>query len=126
MAVRCTHDDVIGIMDNCQVNHAIIDTLIPIASGIIDKIFTGDSTMTTDMLKSIEMYLTAHIIASTLERTAAVEKIGDAAITYTGKWGKMLESTPYGQMILTLDITGKMAKTGLKGASIYAIPNFDA
>ena len=125
MAVRSTHDEVIAVMDNCTVDHAVIDTLIPIASAAIDKIFSGDTTMTDAMLKSVEIYLTAHMIASTLQRTAADEKLGDAAITYTGKWGMGLQSTPYGQMVLTIDITGKMAKTGKMGASIFAIPNFD-
>ena len=125
MAVRCTHDDVIGIMDNCTVSHSVIDVLIPIASAIVDKVFSGDSTMTTDMLKGVEMYLTAHMIASTLERTTSDEKIGDASVKYTGKWGEGLKSTPYGQMVLTMDVTGKMAKTGKLGVSMYAIPNFD-
>jgi hypothetical protein len=126
MAVRVTHDDVLEIMDSdCTVSHTVIDNLIITANAIINKVFAGDNTMSEDMLKAVEQWFTAHMIASTLWRTTADEKIGDAAVTYTGKWGFGLDLTPYGQMVKQLDVTGKMAKIGLKGASIYAIPNFD-
>ena len=125
MAVRVTAAEVKEIMDNCTTSDAIVNTLIGAASAVVDKVFTGDFTMTTAMLKEVERWLTAHMIASTLSRTTSDEKLGDAQVKYTGKWGEGLKSTPYGQMVLTLDVTGKMAKTGKMGVSVYAIPNFD-
>ena len=65
------------------------------------------------------------MIASTRERMAKSEAAGGASITYLGEAGKALESTPYGQMVLTLDTTGAMASLGLKKASIYAVKSFD-
>jgi len=60
-----------------------------------------------------------------LARMASKEKVGEAEVTYTGKWGELLKSTPYGQMVLLLDTTGKIANAGKAKASMYAIPNFD-
>jgi hypothetical protein len=125
MAVRITYSEVLEIMDNCTVGTSIINNLIIEASAIVDSVFIEDETMTEAMLKSVEKWLTAHMLASTLSRTTSEEKLGDASLTYTGKWGQGLSSTPYGQMVLILDVTGKMAKMGLKGASIRAVKSFD-
>jgi hypothetical protein len=65
------------------------------------------------------------MIASTLSRSTSKERLGDAEVTFTGKWGEMLKSTPYGQMVLTLDITGRMAKSGKTAVTLFAIPNFE-
>ena len=125
MSIRVTPAEVKEIMDNCTTSDSIVNTFITGASAVIDKVFSGDTTMSDAMLKEIERWFTAHMIASTLSRTTSDEKLGDAQVTYTGKWAMGLDSTPYGQMVKTLDVSGKMAKMGLKGASIYAIPNFD-
>ena len=65
------------------------------------------------------------MIASSLDRVASEEKLGDASIKYTGQWGKKLESTPYGQMVLTLDPTGLIGNLGKSAATIYAVKGFD-
>ena len=54
-----------------------------------------------------------------------LEKLGDATVMYTGKWDKYLASTPYGQMVLTLDFTNRLGKLGKSSASIYAVKNFE-
>ena len=126
MAVRTTHDEVLEIMDSdCSVSHAVVDRLIIAASAVVDQVFENDTDIGTTLLEEIECWLTAHMIASTLYRTTSEEKVGDATAKYTGQWGKKLESTPYGQMVLTLDTTGKMAKLGKAAASIFAIPSFE-
>ena len=125
MAVRVTPAEVKEIMDNCTTSDAIVNTFIVGASAVVDKVFTNDASMSETMLKEVERWLTAHMLASTLSRTTSDEKLGDAQLTYTGKWAMGLDSTPYGQMVKTLDVSGRMAKMGLKGASMYAIPNFD-
>lgn len=126
MAIRVVNSEVLDIMDSdCNVSTTVIDSLIIAASAIVDKVFEGDGTMTDTLLKEVERWLTAHMIASSLYRTTMQEEIGEAKVIYTGKWGKNLESTPYGQMVLTLDVTGKMAKAGKSGSSIYAVKQFD-
>lgn len=126
MAVRTTHDEVLEIMDNCTVSHSVIDKLIIAASAVVDQVFLDDDDIGDTLLAEIEKWLTAHMIASTsLYRTTSEEEVGDARAKYTGQWGKKLESTPYGQMVLTLDTTGKMARLGKMAASIFAVPSFD-
>ena len=125
MAVRVTATEVKEIMDSCTTSDTIVDTFITAASALIDQIFSGDTEIGDTLLKELERWLTAHLIASTIHRTASKEKIGEAELTYTGQWGKKLELTPYGQMILLLDTTGKMGNVGKAAASMYAIKSFD-
>jgi len=126
MAVRTTHDEVLEIMDSgCTVSHSVIDRLITAASAVVDQVFLGDADIGDTLLEEIECWYTAHMIASTLYRTTSEEKVGDATAKYTGQWGKKLESTPYGQMVLILDTTGKMARAGKIAASIHAVESFN-
>ena len=124
MAVRVTATEVKAIMDNCTVSDAIVDVFIEAANEVINQVLV-DTTVGTVLLKSIERFYTAHMIASTLSRTTSEEKLGDASVKYTGKWDKNLDSTPYGQIVKGLDTSGKMASTGLREAIIYVIESFD-
>ena len=126
MAIRTTSDEVLQIMENCTVSTTVIDSYIAAASALIDKVFENDidSTSTT-LLEEMERWLTAHMIACSLQRTASSEKLSVAEVKYTGQYGKMLESTPYGQMVLTLDYTGRFANLGKGRASIHAVKQFD-
>jgi hypothetical protein len=84
----------------------------------------GDSGLSSDLLKEIERWLSAHLIACSKEQQ--IEKAGageGVSVTYQGKSGMQLESTQYGQQVLVLDSTGRMA--GLKSASIQAITSFE-
>jgi hypothetical protein len=76
-------------------------------------------------LAKIQACYVAHIIASTTQRVATEEQIGDARIKYAGQWGKGFESTPYGQLLLAMDPSGLIAKSGLRVASMYAIKSFE-
>jgi len=73
----------------------------------------------------LEKWLTAHMLAVTIQRTAAEEEIMDARVKWTGYWGQKLLSTSYGQTVLILDYTGKMAKAGKASASMNAVKSFD-
>jgi len=122
---RVTAAEVKTIMDGCTIADAIIDTFIVGANEVITVAFSGNSDVSDTLLKELERWLTAHMIASTIYRTTSEEKIGDASAKYTGEWGKKLESTPYGQMVLILDTTGIMGQVGKAQASIYAVKSFD-
>lgn len=98
---------------------------IDVAEEIVDGIFEGDGTIGATLLEEIKKWMSAHLIASTILRMTSEETLGDASVKYTGKWGEKLSSTPYGQAILIMDRTGKMANAGKMAASIYAIKNFD-
>lgn len=126
MAVRTTSAEVLQIMDNCTVSTTIIDSFITSANALINKVFEYDiDDMPSTLLEEMERWLTAHMIASSLQRTTDTEKLGDAEVKYTGKWGEKLSSTPYGQMVMTLDYTGRMKNLGKGRAGIYAVPQFD-
>lgn len=126
MAIRTTAEEVLDIMDSdVSISTSQMTAMITAASSIIDTVFENDATATDTFLAELERWLTAHFIASTLYRMGAKERVGDGEVTYTGKWGEGLLGTPYGQMLLTLDVTGLLAKTGKKVISMYAIPNFE-
>ena len=118
---RVTAAEVKQIMDGCTTSDTIVEVMIDAATDVITAVFDGDVDMTTARLKEIERWFTAHMLASTLHRTTSEEKVGDASAKFTGKWGEKLNSTPYGQMVLTLDTTGKMSKAGKQAASIFAV-----
>jgi len=128
MAVRVTYEDVQAIMENgaSDVDETVIEEVyIVAANAVVNEAFLGDTTTPTAILKEIERWFTAHMIACSLQRTASEEEIMDARVKYTGYWGKKLESTSYGQMVLTLDTSGKMAKLGKGKVSMKAVKSFD-
>jgi len=119
---RVTATEVKEILDNSSLTDTIVDAYILGANALVNSALgTGESALLTE----IERWLAAHMIASSRERMAQKEGAGGAYIEYTGKSGEELSSTPYGQMVLTLDTTGAMASLGLKKASIKAVESFD-
>ena len=123
--MRVTSNDVLDIMDaDISISNNAMVAFITAAEEMITNIYT-DSGASTTLLMEIERWLVAHMIASTLQRMGAEEKVGQAQIKYTGKWGMGLNSTPYGQTVLTLDTTGLMAKAGMRLATITAVKSFE-
>ena len=123
---RTTATEVLAIMDNCQVSEAdITNHYIPTANALVTDILGDDTEIGDTLLEDIERWLTAHLITVSRWRTTTDEAIGVVRVKYTGQFGKMLESTPYGQMVLTLDTTGKMGRSGKQRANIYTITSFD-
>jgi hypothetical protein len=125
MSVRVSSDEVLEIMGTISVEDTVVDSMIAMANRFVTKIFSGVLSMSEADLADIERWLTAHFIASTLSRQTSEEKVGDAAAVFTGKWDEGLKSTSYGQMVLMLDTTGRIANAGKRGASIYAITRDD-
>jgi hypothetical protein len=125
MANRVTYSDVKAIMDNCTTADATVTIFITSANTIVNKVFVDSTSMSVAELAQIEKWLAAHLIASTVFRTTSEETVGDATAKFTGQWGKKLEATPYGQMVLVLDSTGLMANAGKNAATIYAVKGFE-
>jgi len=125
MAVRTTSAKVLQILDGCTLDSTVVDVYIETASRLIDSVYSTDSTMSTAQLADIETWLTAHMIASTLHRQTSQEQVDGASVKYTGFWSKDLDSTSYGQMVKVIDVSGKMANTGKKLASMKAITSFE-
>jgi hypothetical protein len=126
MAVLATTDDVADLMQDSSLGEGYVNVLLGTVDLILTKVYeyyTG--TISDALLAKIKACYVAHIIASTTSRVAMEEQIGDARIKYAGQWGKGFESTPYGQLLLALDPSGLIAKTGLKAASLYAVKSFE-
>lgn len=124
---RTTAAEVRQIMDNLTtdaMNSTDIESYILGANALVTKILGSDTSIGSVLKEDIERWFTAHMIACTRHRTTTEEKVGDASIKFTGQFKENLSSTPYGQMVLQLDITGKMANIGKKGASMYAVISF--
>jgi len=122
---RTTAAEVKAIMDNCTVTDAVVDVFIVSANAVVTKVYDGDTDIGDTLKEQIECWFTAHMLASTLHRTTTDERIGEVAVKYTGEFKQNLSSTPYGQVVLQLDFTGKMSNLGKRGASVYAITSFD-
>ena len=103
----------------------MIAPFIAAAEELVDKVFADDSDIGDTLLEEIKKWMTAHMIAATIHRTTSDEKLGEASVKFTGYWGKKLEATPYGQMVLILDTSGLMAKTGKMSATITAVESFE-
>ncbi len=123
---RTTATEVKQILET-DILDADVDAYIIGANALVTNVLGTDTTLSATLKEEIERWLTAHMIALSRELQPAKEGGGPApSITYQGQWGKMLELTSYGQMVLALDTTGKMkAATGSAGAKIRAITSFN-
>ena len=125
MANRTNSIDVLQILDGCTLSDTVVDAYISTANAVVTDVLGDDTDLGTTLKKAIEQWLAAHMIASTLWRTTAKEKVGEVWVEYTGKWSEGLKGTSYGQMVLELDTTGKMAALGKRAVKIYAITSFE-
>lgn len=120
MAVRTTKTKVRYVIQT-GLEDDEIDALITQSNSIVTRTI-GDEGLESTLLRDIETWLTAHLIAIGKERQPLSEKVGDIWLTFekTGAKG-FLEQTTYGQMVLFLDSTGNFQKSSLKRASIKAV-----
>jgi hypothetical protein len=119
---RTTAAEVIEIMDT-DLSVAQVGPYVT-AANIMVTAALGTSGLGSDVLKEIERWVAAHMIASSKERQAIDEKAGPASIKYAGQYGANLASTSYGQMAMTLDTTNTLASLGGRQASIRAVESF--
>lgn len=97
---------------------------IAVANSIVtDKL--GATSLGDERLANIERFLTAHIVTLTQNRETLEEEIGEARVRYANVFGKGLEATTYGQMVMTLDTTGKLHNMSRRSIKITAIKSFD-
>jgi len=122
---RTTSAEVKQVMDGCTVSDIIVDSYIVAANALVTKILGTDTTIGSTLLEEVERWFTAHMLACTISRTTESERLGDASVKYTGQFRENLSSTPYGQMVMQLDITGKMGNIGKRGASVFAVTSFE-
>ena len=95
-----------------------VEEFITISNLLITEVL-GSSSLSSDTLKEIERWVTAHM-ASAWDQRLKTEKIGDSAVSYQFFQGKGLKSTDYGQRALMLDTTGLLARVGGRTAKFFA------
>lgn len=117
-----TISEVRGIMPNTELIDDQIKPFLISAERFLDNAIVGHR-VSTNLYDELLRWLTAHFITATTDRVTQKEKAGDAEVTYFGEYGMGLESTPYGQMALSLDTSGALANANTgQNASFYAVP----
>lgn len=106
MSLRCTEEEIKAIIDTTLENEQVV-RFHQAASTLIDSTLTAEG-YSADLLKEIEIWLSAHFLAARDPRVRK-EKFGDANATYQGKDGMGLKSSDYGQRVLLLDFNGVLA-----------------
>jgi len=119
MAVRTTLTDVKNVIETSLID-GDITSLINQANLIVTRKVGGEG-LTSELLKDIETWLTAHLIAITKERQPEKEKVGQIEALYHKNPDGIMEQTTYGQMVLFLDTSGKFQESEKKRTSFNAI-----
>jgi len=104
---RVTANEVKEIITT-TVSTSDIGACIIAADIIVDTYLSGVSGMSNDLLKEIERWLSAHLLAIGKQPQELSVRVGEGEFRRTGSFGKGLESTTYGQMVMTLDSSGKL------------------
>lgn len=123
MSVRTTKTAVKAIIDTTLEDHEI-DAFIAQSNSIVTRV-TSNENLSTTLLKDLETWLTAHLMAISKERQPLEERVGDIWLVYQESPSGFLQSTTYGQMVLFLDTSGAFQKTAMKKATIRAIKQTD-
>lgn len=120
--MRTTAANVKNIIET-ELSDTIVDAYINSAARLIDTVFS-DGALGEEILTEIEMWLAAHMIASTREQQTAEAKAGSTSIKYQGNTGLGLDSTMYGQTVKILDTTQRLADLGKgrRNVTLYAVP----
>lgn len=124
MANRVIPQEVKQIIDT-SLTDPRIETFISSANAVVTDLLSG-AGYTEEKLKTVELWLTAHFIASTVERQIKAEQTGQARVDYEGRTWKGLDGTTYGQQVMLLDTSGMLVqRIGKRIASMYAITSFE-
>lgn len=119
--MRTTGDKVKEIMET-TLQEFEIEPYIVSANALVENALTGKG-LPNILLAEIERWLTAHMIAMTRDRVTKREEAGTAKVEYAGEWKMSFDATSYGQMAMSLDISGTLRNLmSKKIASIKAVP----
>lgn len=104
MAARVTDAEVKEVIET---DLADLTAFITAANLTVNQHLTGLG-LSTDLFKEIERWLAAHFVAMR-ERQVQSEGLLESNVTYGGKYGMGLEFSQYGQQVMLLDHTGRLA-----------------
>lgn len=100
-----------------------VDVFINQANLFVTSVFSGDTTVSADILKEIERNISAHFLHA-LDPREEEKTINKARSKYSGQYGMRLEATTYGQNALLLDPTGKLAEASTRRRASLSTMNF--
>lgn len=123
MAILVTANEVRTIMGLTDQNYpdGIVESYITAANRIVEDNL-GNKNLSSETLKEIERWVSAHLIAVTQERQSKKEGAGGAYIEYTGNYTTGLNMTSYGQMAIAMDTTGTLSTLSKQKVKMFAIP----
>ena len=125
MSTRVTAYEVKQIIDT-DLADSVVEAFILGANYTVTEVLGDDTDLADGHKKEIERWLSAHLLASTREQQIQKAGAGGASVTYQGQTGNGLGATLYGQQVLALDTTGKMAATlSKRRISLAAVTSFD-
>ena len=124
---RTTATEVNAILSE-SVATGTVDSFILTANELVTEVLGSDTTITDALKEQIECWLTAHIIVATIQRSKMLKEAGGGpapSVKFSDSFGQQLRSTTYGQTVLMLDSTGKMAALGKRRPALRAITSFE-
>lgn len=105
---RVTADDVKEIITT-TVSDSDIGAYILAADVMIDTYLANETGMSADLLKEIERWLAAHLLSMGKQPQERNVRVGEAEFRIGAQFGKGLEATTYGQVVLQLDTSTKLS-----------------
>lgn len=120
---RVTAAEVKEIIDTTRTT-AQINAVITAANLMVTNTVGSESSVSTALAKELERWLTAHMLAITVERQEIKGEVGDIKAEYAKLEGKGFDSTTYGMTLLEMDPTGNFAALGRKAVKMTAVTSF--
>lgn len=90
-----------------------VNIFINQANLYVTNVFSGDTTVSDDILKEIERNIAAHFLHA-LDPRESEKTVNKARSKYSGKFDLGLNATTYGQNAMMLDPTGKLSETSTR------------
>lgn len=108
MAARVEGADVKEILQT-KLTASVLTPFITLANQLVNRHLKGEASLTEDELKEIERWLAAHLVAIRTPPTESESTGGQVTLKFQGKSGMGLKATTYGQQVIAMDPTGKLA-----------------
>ena len=123
MGIRVTGDEVKAIIDT-ELTAAQVDPFIEAASAMVDYYLSGKLSNTT-LLRNIEKWLAAHLIAAGPDPREQEVRIGTVEVNLEGRTTTGLGFSRYGQQAMMLDPTGTLKNLGKQVAKFTVLSESD-
>jgi hypothetical protein len=96
-----------------------VTVFITSANLIVTDYLAGEG-YSTEKLKEIERWLSAHFVCA-MDMRVQSESVNGASASYQGSTGMGLDSTSYGQRVKMLDSSGVLSSLGRRKAQLSTI-----